>query len=148
MLLALLGQKIPAHPNDKQLLLATLHFYDLHGGDLETQNKRDKQGLGLSSHYQHRFMSQEMLVMLAQLAYNLVIWTRNELAAANPRFRKYDIQRTVRDMLNIPGSVQITAQGSIDQIHINPKYPLAVAFQKSFSPYRARDDLSLILGEN
>jgi len=148
MLFELLGQKVLKHPKDQQLLLATLHFYDLRGGGLETQNKRDKQGLGLSRRNKHRFAAQEMLVLLAQLAHNLVIWTRNDLAATNLRFRKYGIQRTVRDVLNIPGSVQITAQGSIDQIRLNPRHPLAAVFQKSFSPYLAHDDLSLILGEN
>ena len=148
LLFELLGQKAPKHPNNEELLLAALHFYDLRGGGLETQNKSDKQGLGLSRRNKHRFAAQEMLVLLAQLAHNLVIWTRNELAATNLRFRKYGIQRTVRDVLNIPGSVQFTAQGSIDQISLNPRHPLAAAFQKSFSPYLARDDLSLILGEN
>jgi hypothetical protein len=89
-----------------------------------------------------------MLGLLAQLAHNLVSWTRNELASTNLRFRKYGIQRTVRDVLNIPGLVQISPQGSIDQICLNPRHPLAAVFQKSFSPYFARDDLSLILGEN
>ena len=148
MLFELLGQEAPLHPDDEQLLMAALHFYDLRGGGLETQNRSDKQGLGLSRRNKHRFAAQEMLVLLAQLAHNLVIWTRNELAASNLRFRKYGIQRTVRDILNIPGSVQITAQGNIDQIRLNSRHPLAATFQKSFSPYLARDDLSLILGEN
>ncbi len=141
MLFELLGQKKPAHLTDDQVLLAALHFYDLRGGGLETQNKSDKQGLGLSRRNKHRFAAQEMLVLLAQLAHNLVIWTRNDLAATNLRFLKYGIQRTVRDVLNIPGSVQITAQGTIDQIRLNPNHPLAAVFQKSFSPYLARDDL-------
>jgi hypothetical protein len=82
-----------------------------------------------------------MLILLAQLAHNLLIWTRNDLAAANPRFRKYGIQRTVRDVLQIPGSVQITAQGTISKIRLNSRHPLAAAFQQSFSSYFVHDDL-------
>lgn len=148
MLFELLGQEVPAHPTDEQVLIAALHFYDLRGGGLETQNKSDKQGLGLSRRNKHRFAAQEMLILLAQLAHNLLIWTRNDLAAANPRFRKYGIQRTVRDVLQIPGSVQITAQGTIGKVRLNSRHPLAAAFQQSFSSHFARDDLSLILGEN
>jgi hypothetical protein len=148
MLFELLGQPIPACPTDDQILLAALHFYDLRGGGLETQNKSDKQGLGLSRRNKHRFAAQEMLVLLAQLAHNLIIWTRNDLALANPRFRKYGILRTVRDVFHIPGSIHITQQGHIAQITLNPHHPLAVAFQHSFSIHLARDDLSLILGKN
>jgi Transposase DDE domain group 1 len=148
MLFELRGQAVPAHPTDEQVLMAALHFYDLRGGGLETQNKSDKQGLGLSRRNKHRFAAQEMLVLLAQLAHNLLIWTRNDLAATDTRFRKYGIQRTVRDLLQIPGSVQITAQGTIATIRLNSRHPLAAAFQLSFSSHFAHDDLSLILGEN
>lgn len=148
MLFELLEQPIPACPTDQQILMAALHFYDLRGGGLETQNKSDKQGLGLSRRNKHRFVAQEMLVLLAQLAHNLIIWTRNDLAHTNPRFRKYGILRTVRDVFHIPGSIQITEQGTIGQISLNAHHPLAVAFQHSFSTHLARDDLSLILGKN
>jgi hypothetical protein len=67
MLFELVGQAVPAHPTDEQILIAALHFYDLRGGGLETQNKSDKQGLGLSRRNKHRFAVQEMLMLLAQL---------------------------------------------------------------------------------
>ena len=148
MLFELLGQEVPTSPTDEQVLIAALHFYDLRGGGLETQNKSDKQGLGLSRRNKHRFAAQEMLVLLAQLAHNLIIWTRNELAATHPRFRHYGILRTVRDVFHIPGSIQLTAPLSIGQITLNAKHPLAAAVQQSFSAQLARDDLSLILDEN
>jgi hypothetical protein len=141
MLSELLDQKKPAHLTDKQVLLTALHFYDLRGGGLETQNRSDKQGLGLSRRNKHCFAAQEMLVLLAQLAHNLVIWTRNDLAATNLRFLKYGIQRTIRDVMNIPGSVQITTQGNIRQISLNPRHPFAAIFQKSYSTYLSSDDL-------
>jgi hypothetical protein len=148
MLFELLGQPIPACLTDEQLLLAALHFYDLRGGGLETQNKGDKHGLGLSRRNKHRFAAQEMLVLLAQLAHNLIIWTRNDLAGSQPLFRKYGILRTVRDVFHIPGSIQMTEHGRIGQISLNPHHPLAPAFQHSFATHLARDDLSLILGKN
>ena len=147
MLFELLGQPSPACPTDEQILMSALHFYDLRGGGLETQNKSDKQGLGLSRRNKHRFAAQEMLVLLAQLAHNLIIWTRNDLANTYPPFRKYGILRTVRDVFHIPGSIQITEQGMITQITLNAHHPLALPFLHSFSVHLTRDDLSLILGK-
>ena len=148
LLFELLRQPIPASPGNEQILMAALHFYDLRGGGLETQNKSDKQGLGLSRRNKHRFAAQEILVLLAQLAHNLIIWTRNDLADSQPLFRKYGILRTVRDVFHIPGSIQMTEQGAIRQITLNAHHPLASAFQRSFANHLARNDLSLILGKN
>jgi hypothetical protein len=148
MLSELLGQPDSPQPTNEQILSAAMHFYDLRSGGLETQNKSDKQGLGLSRRNKHRFAAQEMLVLLAQLAHNLVIWTRNELAHHHPRFSKYGIQRTVRDVFHIPGSVQVTTTGTIRQITLNARHPLADAFQQAFASHLARDDLSLILDKN
>ena len=88
-----------------------------------------------------------MLVLLAQIAHNLVIWTRNELAQADPRLQKYGIQRTVRDALQIPGRIQLDCNGNVEVITLNQKHPLAPVFQKAFAPSLATDDLSLILGQ-
>lgn len=148
MLFELLGQADSPRPTTEQVLSAAMHFYDLRSGGLETQNKSDKQGLGLSHRNKHRFAAQEMLALLAQLAHNLVIWTRDELAYHHPRFSKYGIQRTVRDIFHIPGSVQLTTAGTIRQITLNARHPLAAAFQQAFASHLARDDLSLILGKN
>jgi len=78
------------------VMLAALHAYDRCGGGVETRTKGDKQGLGLSHRNKHRFVAQEMLVLLGQLAHDVVIWTRNDLAQVDPRFQKYGIERTVR----------------------------------------------------
>ena len=117
------------------------------GGGLETQNKSDKQGLGLAQRNKHRFAAQEMLVLLAQLAHNLVIWTRNDLAQVDQQFEKYGIQRTVRDALQIPGFVQFDGQGRIQQITLNEHHPLASSIQLAFRASLPMNDLSLNLGK-
>jgi hypothetical protein len=147
MLFHLCGQTIPTSPEPSAVLLAALHAYDLRSGGVETQNRGDKQGLGLSRRNKHLFEAQEMLVLLAQIAHNMVIWTRNELAHADPRLRKYGIQRTVRDVLQIPGHIQIDCDGNVELITLNQRHPLAPVFQKAFAPSLAADDLSLILGQ-
>src|SRR5207247_9152317 len=97
MLYDLADQPLPQAPSPIGVLLTALHAYDRRGGGVETQNKGDKQGLGLSHRNKHEFAAQEMLVVLGQLAHDVVIWTRNDLADADLRLQKYGIQRTVRD---------------------------------------------------
>jgi len=103
MLFQLCPYPMPTSLQPTDVLLATLHDYDRRGGGVETRNRGDKQGLGLSHRNLHRFAAQEMLVVLGQLAHDEIIWTRNALAQADSRFEKYGIQRTVRDALQIDG---------------------------------------------
>jgi hypothetical protein len=133
MLFALADRPMPATLQPLNLLLTALHAYDRRGGGVETQNKGDKQGLGLSHRNKQRFAAQEMLVLLGQLAHDLVIWTRNDLAKADPRLQKYGVQRTVRDALQIAGQVEVTADGQVHQIVLNQKHPLAEAVQTAFA---------------
>jgi len=77
---------------------------------------------GLSRRNKHRFAAQEMLVLLAQLAHNLVVWTRNDLAQADQRLQKYGIQRTVRDALRIPGYIHVNDQGDVMQVTLNERH--------------------------
>ncbi len=143
MLFQLCAQPMPLPPQPADRLLAALHAYDHRSGGIETQNKGDKQGLGLSRRNKHRFAAQEMMILLAQLVHNLVIWMRNELAPANQGLRQYGIQRTVRDVLHIAGRVAIDDTGHIHMIVLNERHPLAAAFHNAFHV----DDLSLILGQ-
>jgi hypothetical protein len=133
MLYYLANRPIPPTPTAIEVLLTALHAYDRRGGGVETQNKGDKQGLGLSHRNKHAFAAQEMLVLLGQLAHNLVVWTRTKLAAVDPRLQKYGIQRTVRDALHIDGCVEIGADGHVKQVILNGKHPLATAVHDAFS---------------
>jgi hypothetical protein len=144
MLFQLGGRVIPPTPRPHEVVLAALHAYDRRGGGVETQNKGDKQGLGLTRRNKRQFAAQEMLVLLAQLAHNFVIWTRNDLAQVDHRLHKYGIQRTVRDALHIAGRVQLAPSGQVHQIILNANHPLASAVQAALA---TPDDLSLILGQ-
>lgn len=132
---------------DHHVMLAALYAYDGRGGGAETQNRNDKQGLGLSHRNKQKLVAQEMLVLLAQLAHNLMIWTRNELSHVDQRFEKFGILRTVRDALQIPGYVQFSATGQVRQIMLNESHPLAIGVQAGFATWCGRDDLSVNLGK-
>jgi hypothetical protein len=85
MLFHLCGRAMPESSEPAAILLAALHAYDLRSGGIETQNRGEKQGFGLSHRNKHLFEAQETLILLAQIAHNIVTWTCNE--SAEPGFR-------------------------------------------------------------
>lgn len=141
------AQEAASQPMTKQArALQIVYAYDLRGGGAETQNRNDKQGLGLAKRNKRKFAAQEMLILLAQLAHNLVIWTRNALAQETPSLHKYGIQRMVRDVFQIPGMIQWDAVGKV-QITLRENHPLAPKVLDGFRKWLPRDDLSLNLGK-
>lgn len=126
MVFDLAHQPMPQSYTPHEVLFMALAAYDQRGGGAETQNKGDKQGLHLAHRNKHSFVAQEMLVLLAQLAHNVIIWTRNDLARADDHFAHYGIQRMVRDVLQIPGCVQLNAAGQVARITLQPDHPLAI----------------------
>lgn len=143
----LAGEPILKFPSIDDLLLASLHAYDRRGGALETQNRADKQGLAIHRRNKRRFPAQEMLLLLAQLAHNLVIWARNALALADPRFRQYGVQRLVRDVLRIPGQLRVTPNGVLSIVTLNELYPMSSSVHRGFTLWLDKDKLRLRLGK-
>ena len=139
-------QPIRHHYSTDQLLLAVLYAYDLRSGGIETINRNCKQGLGLIKRNKKLFSAQMLLVLLAQLAYNLVSWTRLEMSRHVPTYRQLGTLRFVRDVLSIPGRIELDAQGHL-LIILNERHPWALSFATAFSSLLALDDLSLILGQ-
>jgi len=133
MLFQLCDRGMSPRRQPRNVLFAAVYAYDRRGGGVETQNKGDKQGLGLSHRNKHCFAAQEMLVLLGQLAHNVVIWTRDDLAQVDSRLQKYGIQRTVRDALQIDGRIELSAEGQIERVILNEKHPIANTFQDAFS---------------
>jgi len=136
-------QPVLTAPTPLQILLAALHAYDLRSGGIETSNKGSKQGLGLTKRNKRKFSAQEMLVLLAQLAYNLISWTRRLLAASFDRFAHLGVLRMVRDVFHIPGRIELDAQGRVIQITLQAKHPFASALAQVLP----RNELTPILGE-
>lgn len=129
-------------------LIALTYLYDQRGGGVETQFKNGKQGLGLHRRNKKSFAAQEMLVLLAQLAHNLMIWMRNALAvAAHPRFRKYGVLRLVRDVCQIAGRIFSDEHGRIQEIRLNRHHPLAHHFVRLRRTLQRQTDSVLNLGE-
>jgi hypothetical protein len=146
-ILWLARQPARKNPTSEQILLATLYAYDLRSGGVETSIKGSKQGLGLTKRNKKLFAAQEMLVLLAQLAYNLTIWTRNLLARQSPKLRGYGLLRMIRDVFQIDGCLSWDVQGRILAITLNKYDPFTERFIRGLTPLWAQDEMCPILGQ-
>ncbi len=123
----------------ENLLWWAVYAYDLRGGGVETTFKGSKQGLGITKRNKKSFVAQEILLLLAQLAYNLIAWTRNGLAACLAKVRQFGMLRMVRDAFHISGCVMYDVHGHIVQISLNQAHDLAASFRDAFAVFLARD---------
>jgi len=127
------------------IMCALIYAYDLRGGGVETSLKDSKQGLGITKRNKRNFHAQEMLVLLAQMASNLITWTRNEMAYHVSSWQAFGSLRMVRDLFQIPGKVQIDIQGRILKITLNRDHVYAAKFLAGIAPALSSDDLVLNL---
>ncbi|MEW5987794.1 MAG: transposase [Chloroflexota bacterium] len=141
------GQAAPANPVPAAVLWAAVAAYDNRGGAAETSLRGSKEGLGITKRNKKRLAAQEMLVLLAQLAYNLIAWTRDGLAACLARWRSFGMLRMVRDAFHISGQITVDEQGHIRQILLNQAHGLALSFVQALAPFLARDGTVVNLGQ-
>jgi hypothetical protein len=146
-LFSLTDSPLPSLRTATAPLWAALYAYDRRSGAAETLIKGSKQGLGLNKRNKKRFAAQEMLVLLAQLAHNLITWTRNHLATHSHSLARWGMLRLVRDAFHISGLIQFDSRGRIRCVTLNQAHALSIVFVKALSSYLARDGTSIILGK-
>lgn len=147
LLFDLAAQPFLKEPSLAQLGFAAAHAYDQRGGGVETSLRGSKQGLGLTRRNKRSFPAQEMLVLLAQLAYNLLTWTRIQLAAHSPRLGRFGPLRMVRDLFHIAGRLRFDGQGRLLEITLCHTHELAAPLVHAMSSLLAQDDMTLNLGQ-
>ena len=133
--------------SDMQDDLATvLQDYDLRGGVPENSFCQSNQGLALRRRRKHRFVAQQMLTLLSQLAHNLVRWLKGWMTDALERqipaesnaeshllsqplklairtIKGYGIKRFVRQILGLGGRVLLKGT-KVKRLVLHPSYPL------------------------
>jgi hypothetical protein len=102
-----------------------VYFYDARGGGVETAIKDDKQGLGITKRNKKRFEAQQMVMLLNELAHNVLIWARGWVASQMPQLERYGLLRLVRDVWHISGFVEQDRHGKLTRIVLNQLAPLA-----------------------
>lgn len=145
MIFELAGHKRPKIGTQRELFLAIMKAYNLRSGAVETSFKNSKQGLGLSKRNKKSFQAQRMLVLLAQLAYNIIVWVRNELAKLKPSMKHFGMLRMIRDVFSISGKIYFDQNGKVLRVLLNQQHSLAKIFYETWQSAFARNDLSLIL---
>jgi hypothetical protein len=128
-------------------LLAYVYFYDQRGGACETEFKGDKQGLGMTKRNKKRFAAQQVLTALGALAHNVLIWAKAWLLPNAPVLSGYGIKRLVRDLLSIPGQIEVASDQQIQRIRLNPYSRLARHCLSAFQSLLASLSIAVTLGE-
>lgn len=146
---ALLGKSLGQIGDPQAVLAAYGQFYDERGGAVEIEIKESKQGLGITKRNKKRFAAQAMVMLLGQLAHNLVVWFKRWLleAAETVKLKRYGVPRLVRDVLTISGMVQVGEAQSVTRITLNRAAPLARHCLKALQALLKREHVSVILGE-
>lgn len=126
-------------------ILCQVHFYDSRAVIETASIKGDKQGLGLVKRRKFSLMGQEILVLLAQLAHNLVEWAKGWLAQSEPQLATFGIQRWVRDLFSIAGAV-IFETGRIVKVRFNQRNRLVRRFHKPIAEYFAKLNIEVAIG--
>lgn len=147
MLFQLAGWRMPKRFTQKEFFSAVIQAYNLRSGAVETSFKNSKHGLGLNKRNKKRFVAQHLLVLLAQLAYNIAVWVRNELKKHSSLIASFGLLRLIRDAFHISGKVHFDRKGKVNLIILNETHKLARVFQQTWQACFAHDDLSLILGK-
>lgn len=104
---------------------ALLDLYNLRGGAEIEQFREDKAGLYLSARRKRTFQAQKTLILLTDLAHNLLADFRYR-GLAQSDFADWGLKRIVRDLLQIPGTLVFEA-GKLKRIDLLATHPYAEA---------------------
>ena len=146
--LQLLGQLPSAARHPEEMCRAYATLYDQLGGAVEIEIKEDKQGFGMSKRQKRKAEAQDMLVLLNQLAHNVLMWARTWLAEAAPKLSRFGILRLVRDLMSVSGIIEVDQRKlSIKRIVLNRAAPLASGFLNALRALLLPQHVSIILGK-
>lgn len=106
--------------------------YDGRAG-MEADLKGDKHGLGLATIRKHRLPAQKIVILLMQLAHNVLLWARQWLSQAVPRLHEYGIVRLIGQVWAIPGRVKLEGEGLL-RVRLRQEHPRARDVCRGFLP--------------
>jgi hypothetical protein len=89
----------------------------------EIEIRSDKSGLALHQRRKQSLTAQEAWIVLTDIAHNLLAWLRPWMLVDSP-FENFGPQRVVRDLLTIPGSIDIQ-NGKLQRVTLWETHPYA-----------------------
>jgi len=102
---------------------ALMDRYNQRGGAEIEQFRADKSGLHLSARRKRSFVAQKALILLTDLAHNLLADFHCR-ALADSRFAEWGLKRIVRDLLAVPGRLHFRS-GQLKRIELLASHPYA-----------------------
>ena len=102
---------------------ALMNRYNLRGGAEIEQFRTDKSGLHLSARRKRDLIGQKALILLTDLAHNL-LGDFHRRALADSRFAEWGLKRIVRDLLAVPGRLHFRS-GQLKRIELLASHPYA-----------------------
>ncbi len=103
---------------------------------MEADLKSDKRGLALAVLRKRRLVAQTVVVLLVELAHNVLIWARGWLAKAAPRLQGYGIVRLVQEVWAVPGRVKLAGE-QVLRLRLRRVHPLAREVALGWQPILA-----------
>lgn len=105
-------------------------------GACETEIQADKMGLNLERRRKKHLAAQEALVLLVDLAHNLLAWTRLWMELPAP-LASFGTLRLVEDVLCMPGRL-IFSQNQLTEVQLSQSHPYANAVADGLQHLLAR----------
>ncbi len=118
--------------------------YDGRAG-MEADLKSDKQGLGLAVIRKRRLAAQKMVVLLVQLAHNILMWARQWLSKHAPHLLDYGIVRLIGQVWAIPGRVKLTDTEGVVRVRLRREHPRARDVCQGFLPLLPQQQSLVVL---
>lgn len=109
-------------------------------GQCETQIQSDKGGLKLTRRRKQSLAAQEGLILLTDLAHNLVAWSQRWMALDKP-VNSFGTTRFIDDVLTIPGEL-IFDQRRLVKVKLNERHPYAQSVSLGLQSLLLRFDIS------
>jgi hypothetical protein len=126
-------------------MTGVVEHYDGRAG-MEADLKSDKHGLGLAVIRKRLLPAQKLVVLLVQLAHNILIWARFWLSQYAPHLRDYGIVRLIGQVWAIPGRVKLTEQEGVVRVRLRREHPRARDVCQGFLPLFPRRQSTVVLG--
>jgi hypothetical protein len=103
--------------------LSTLRLHDGRGS-VEVEIKADKQGLKASKRRKKSFTAQAGLILLTDLAHNILSWTHHWVLEDSP-FDGFGTKRMVDELMCIPGRIEVKGH-KLHKVALLDKHPYAI----------------------
>ncbi len=126
-------------------MTGVVEHYDGRAG-MEADLKSDKQGLGLAVIRKRLLSAQKLVVLLVELAHNILIWARSWLGEHVPHLLEYGIVRLIGQVWAIPGRVKLADKEGVVRVRLRRQHPRAREVCQGFLPLLPQRQPLVVLG--